>query len=37
MVGKTYILSVSARGYTFTPQIIMVTEDMTDLNLNPVQ
>ena len=29
--GETYILSVTSRRYTFAPQVIYVTEDLTDI------
>jgi len=35
--GETYIISVTARGYTFAPQIVTVNEDLTDLIFTPVQ
>ncbi len=30
--GETYIISVSAKRYHFAPQVLNVTEDLTDLN-----
>jgi len=37
VVGETYIFSVSARRHTFTPQIITVNGDITDLDFSAVQ
>ncbi len=34
-VGQTYTLSTSARGYTFTPQSIMVTDEISGLEITP--
>ena len=31
-VGETYIISVISKRYYFAPQILNVTEDLTDLN-----
>ena len=33
--GETYILSVTSRRYTYAPQVITVTEDVTELNFTP--
>jgi hypothetical protein len=33
--GETYIISVSSRRFTFAPRVINVTEDITDLILEP--
>lgn len=30
--GQTYIFTVTARGYQFSPQVLAVSEDVTDLN-----
>lgn len=30
--GRTYIFSVRSKRYQFTPQVVNVTEDLTDLN-----
>ena len=29
--GETYIVSVTSRRYTFAPQVVSVTENITDL------
>jgi hypothetical protein len=34
-VGETYIISVQLKGYQYQPQVITVTEDLTDLNFAP--
>jgi bifunctional N-acetylglucosamine-1-phosphate-uridyltransferase/glucosamine-1-phosphate-acetyltransferase GlmU-like protein len=34
-VGETYILSVTSKRYRYAPQIITVTEDVTELNFSP--
>jgi hypothetical protein len=34
--GETYILTVSSKRYTYAPQVITVTEEITDLSLAPV-
>jgi hypothetical protein len=34
MAGETYILTVSSKRYTYAPQIITVTEDITELSFN---
>jgi hypothetical protein len=33
--GQTYIISVRSNRYTFAPQAITATEDVTDLILEP--
>jgi hypothetical protein len=33
--GETYILSVLSKRYTYVPQVITVTEDITGLNFSP--
>jgi len=35
-VGQTYTLSVRSRGYSFAPQIITVTDSLSNINLNGV-
>ena len=30
--GQTYIFNVSSRRYSFAPQVVTVTEDLTELN-----
>lgn len=32
MVGETYVISVNHKRYTFTPQVVSVMEDLTELN-----
>ena len=34
-VGETYIVSVISKSYTFSPQVIMVNEDLVNLNFSP--
>jgi uncharacterized delta-60 repeat protein len=34
-VGETYILSVQSKRYQYSPQVITVTEDMTELDFAP--
>ena len=36
MVGQTYILSVSARGAAYAPQVITVNEDISGVNFEPI-
>ena len=31
--GSTYVLSIAAKGYTFTPQTLMVNDDLAKLDL----
>jgi uncharacterized delta-60 repeat protein len=33
--GQTYVFNVSAKGYSFAPQLVNVSEDIADLNLTP--
>ena len=35
--GKTYIISVSSRRYTYAPQIVTATEDLTGLVFMPIE
>ncbi len=35
--GQTYIISVQARGYKFAPQILTATENITNLNFEPLE
>ena len=35
--GETYVLTVSAKGYTFAPQIVTANEDLTDVDFAPEQ
>jgi len=35
--GETYIISVSARRYTYTPQVVTVNEDLDDIIFTPLQ
>ena len=34
VAGETYILSISSKRYTYAPQVITVTEDITELSFN---
>jgi hypothetical protein len=36
-VGRTYILTVQSKRYEFEPQVIFVTEELTELNFYPVE
>ncbi len=31
-VGQTYVFNITAKGYTFTPQIVAVKDELTELN-----
>jgi hypothetical protein len=33
--GETYILSITSKRYTYSPQVITVTEDLTGLSFAP--
>jgi hypothetical protein len=35
--GGTYLLRANARGYTFTPKIVSVTDDLTGIDLTALQ
>jgi len=35
MAGKTQILMVTSKRYTYTPEVITVTVDLTELNFSP--
>jgi hypothetical protein len=37
MPGESYVVSVSLRGYNYAPQIILVTEDLTEILFTPIQ
>jgi hypothetical protein len=32
-VGETYVISVRAKGYTFAPRVLSITDEVTNLNL----
>lgn len=34
-VGETYVVSVSSKRYNFTPQVVSLFEEITDLNFTP--
>jgi len=36
-VGRTYILTVQSKRYEFEPQVIFVTDELTELNFYPVE
>ena len=35
--GETYIISVTSKRYVYAPQVITVTEDLTEVNFTPTQ
>jgi hypothetical protein len=32
VAGRSYVASITSKGYTFAPRLISVTDDLTDLN-----
>jgi hypothetical protein len=35
--GQTYIFNVSAKGYSFAPQVVSVSDDITELNFTAIE
>lgn len=35
--GGTYLLNAQARGYTFTPRVLAVNDELTDLDLTALK